>query len=73
MKSRLGATPAAFCRLADLLYLQSKNKFESYISGGLCHDEAKFSNSQTVRPIALKRRGVPASVLDEAARDVKAA
>jgi hypothetical protein len=44
---------------------------KSYISEGLRRDEAEFSATQTVRLIeALRRRGVPAEVLDEAARDL---
>ena len=44
---------------------------KSYISEGLRRDEAEFSATQTARLIeALRRRGVPAEVLDEAARDL---
>jgi hypothetical protein len=47
---------------------------KAYLSEGLRRDEALFSGSQTARLIeALKRRGVPEAVLDEAARDVEAA
>jgi hypothetical protein len=44
---------------------------KSYISEGLRRNEAEFSATQTARLIeALRRRGVPAEVLDEAARDL---
>lgn len=47
---------------------------KAYIGEGLRHDEAAFSGGQTARLIEiLKRRGVPAAVLDEAARDLEAA
>lgn len=47
---------------------------KSYIGEGLRRDEAEFSGGQTARLIeALKRRGVPDSVLDEATKDLKAA
>ncbi len=47
---------------------------KSYISEGLRRDEAEFSGTQTVRLIeALRKRGVPAEVLDEAARDLEVA
>lgn len=46
---------------------------KAYLSEGLRRDEAAFADSQTARLIeALKRRGVPEAVLDEAARDVEA-
>ena len=46
---------------------------KSYISEGLRQDEAKFSNNQAARLIeALKKRGVPADVLDAAAREMTA-
>ena len=45
---------------------------KAYISDGLRQDEARFSSSQTARLIqALKKRGVPDAVLDDAARELK--
>ncbi|MCB2264468.1 MAG: BrnA antitoxin family protein [Candidatus Thiosymbion ectosymbiont of Robbea hypermnestra] len=45
---------------------------KSYISEGLRRDEAEFSGTRTTRLIeALRRHGVPAEVLDEAARDLE--
>jgi len=44
---------------------------KSYISEGLRRDEAQFSFSKEARLIAaLKKLGVPDSVIEEAARDV---
>lgn len=44
---------------------------KSYIGEGLLRDEAQFSFGQTARLIeALKKRGVPDSVLNEAAREL---
>lgn len=46
---------------------------KSYIGEGLRRDEAQYTFGQTARLIeALKKRGVPDSVLDEAARDLAA-
>ncbi len=46
---------------------------KSYISEGLRHDEARFSNNQTSLLVeALKRHGVSEAVLDEAYRDLEA-
>ena len=45
-----------------------------YIGEGLRQDEAKFAPDQTSRLIeALKKRGVPESVLDQASKDLSAA
>ncbi|MDP1614035.1 MAG: hypothetical protein Q8M11_23470 [Sulfuritalea sp.] len=47
---------------------------KAYIGEGLRQDEAKFVPDQTARLIeALKKRGVPKSVLDQATRDLSAA
>jgi hypothetical protein len=47
---------------------------KSYISEGLRKDEAQFSSAASLRFIeALRKRGVPDSVLEEAARDMEAA
>ena len=47
---------------------------KAYIGEGLRQDEAKFAPGQTARLIeALKKRGVPDSVLKQAARDLSAA
>ncbi|MBI5898064.1 MAG: hypothetical protein HZB40_02415 [Rhodocyclales bacterium] len=47
---------------------------KSYIGEGLRQDEAKFAPDQTTRLIeALKKRGVPESVLDQASKDLSAA
>ena len=47
---------------------------KAYISEGLRRDEAQFSGGHSARLIeALKRRGVPDSVLDDAARELEAA
>jgi len=44
---------------------------KSYLSDGLRRDEAQFSFGPTAQLIeALKKRGVPDDVLQEAARDV---
>lgn len=44
---------------------------KSYISEGLRNDEARYSNSAMARLIeALKKHGVPDSVIEEAAREV---
>lgn len=45
-----------------------------YLSEGLRRDQATFTPGQTDRLLeALTKRGVPQSVLDEAARELKAA
>ncbi len=45
-----------------------------YVSEGLRHDEKKFAFGQTGRLIeALKRRGVPQEVIEEAAKESSAA
>jgi hypothetical protein len=47
---------------------------KAYIGEGLRQDEAKFAPDQTARLIdALKKRGVPEAVLDQATRDLSAA
>jgi len=47
---------------------------KSYISEGLRQDETKFSSSPSARLIeALKKRGVPEALLDEAARELETA
>ena len=47
---------------------------KSYISEGLRKDEAQFSSAPSLRLIeALRKRGVPESVLEEAAREIEAA
>ena len=44
---------------------------KSYVGEGLRRDEAQFAFGPTARLIeALKKRGVPAALLDEAAREV---
>ncbi len=44
---------------------------KAYISEGLRQDEALFADDRTARLIeALKRRGVPESLIDEAAREL---
>lgn len=44
---------------------------KAYISEGLRHDEALFADDRTSRLIeALKKRGVPESLIDEAAREL---
>jgi hypothetical protein len=44
---------------------------KSYVSEGLRRDEERYTSAQTARLIeALKKRGVPEAVLEEAARDV---
>ncbi|NWG32040.1 MAG: hypothetical protein HXY29_11150 [Rhodocyclaceae bacterium] len=46
---------------------------KSYISEGLRRDEAQFASDATARLIeALKKRGVPEAVIDEAARELAA-
>lgn len=46
---------------------------KSYIGEGLRRDEAQFTFGQTARLIeALKKRGVPDSVLDDASRELTA-
>ncbi|MDO8934097.1 MAG: hypothetical protein Q7U97_17025 [Rhodocyclaceae bacterium] len=46
---------------------------KSYIGEGLRRDEAQFAAGQTARLIeALKKRGVPDAVLDEATREMAA-
>lgn len=46
---------------------------KSYISEGLRKDEAQFSSAPSARLIeALRKRGVPESVLEEAAREMEA-
>ena len=43
---------------------------KSYISDGLRHDEARFAFAPEARLIqALKKRGVPDSVLDDATKE----
>lgn len=47
---------------------------KSYIGEGLRQDEAKYAVDPTARLIeALRKHGVPADVLEAAARDVEAA
>ncbi len=47
---------------------------KSYLSEGLRRDEAQFAFSAQARLLeALKKHGVPQSVLDEATRDMEAA
>ncbi len=47
---------------------------KSYISEGLRRDEAQFAPSQMAKLVeALKNRGVPDDVLEDAAREMKAA
>jgi hypothetical protein len=47
---------------------------KSYLSEGLRRDEAQFAFSAQARLLeALKKHGVPQSVLDEATRDLEAA
>lgn len=47
---------------------------KSYISEGLRQDETKFASSPSARLIeALKKRGVPEALLDEAARELETA
>ena len=44
---------------------------KSYISDGLHNDEARYGSGATVRLIeALKKRGVPNDVLEDAAREL---
>jgi hypothetical protein len=44
---------------------------KSYISEGLRRDEAQFAHESTDRLIAaLKKRGIPVSVLDDVAREL---
>jgi hypothetical protein len=44
---------------------------KSYIGEGLRRDEAQFAAGQTARLIeALKKRGVPDALLDEATREM---
>jgi hypothetical protein len=44
---------------------------KSYISEGLRNDEARYSSSTTARLIAaLKKRGVPDSVIEDAEREL---
>ena len=48
---------------------------KSYISAGLRRDEAQFSNSNDQTALfkdALKRHGVPESILEEASKDLHA-
>lgn len=46
---------------------------KSYVGEGLRRDEAYFANGATARLIdALKKRGVPESILDEARRELAA-
>ena len=46
---------------------------KSYIGEGLRRDEAKFTFAPTQRLVAaLKKRGVPAKVLDQALHDIAA-
>lgn len=47
---------------------------KAYLSDGLRRDEAQFMSSPTARLLeALKKYGVPQSVLDEATRELDAA
>jgi len=47
---------------------------KSYISEGLRKDEAQFSSNPTARLIeALRKRGVPDALLEEAAKEMEAA
>ena len=47
---------------------------KSYISEGLRKDENQFSRNASLRLIdALRKRGVPESVLEDAARELEAA
>jgi hypothetical protein len=47
---------------------------KSYISEGLRKDENQYSSNASLRLInALRKRGVPESVLEEAARELEAA
>lgn len=47
---------------------------KAYISEGLRRDEERYSLSQSARLVAaLKKHGVPDSVIEEAARDAKLA
>lgn len=47
---------------------------KSYISEGLRRDENQYSSNPSLRLInALKKRGVPESLLEEAARELEAA
>lgn len=47
---------------------------KAYISEGLRKDEAQFSSVPSARLIeALRKRGVPDALLDEAARELEAA
>ena len=47
---------------------------KAYISEGLRQDEAKFSGGQTARLIeALRKRGVPAALLDDASKELASA
>lgn len=47
---------------------------KAYLSDGLRRDEAQFTFSAQARLLeALKKHGVPQSVLDEAARELEAA
>lgn len=44
---------------------------KAYISEGLRHDEACLADDRTARLIeALKKRGVPESIIDEATREL---
>jgi hypothetical protein len=44
---------------------------KSYVSEGLRRDEERYTSTQTTRLIeALRKRGVPEAVLEEAVRDV---
>lgn len=46
---------------------------EAYISDGLRRDEAQLASDSTARLIAaLKKRGVPAAVLEDVARELAA-
>jgi hypothetical protein len=47
---------------------------KSYISEGLRRDESQFSSNASLRLIdALRKRGVPESVLEDAARELEVA
>lgn len=54
-------------------FLGYQTLLKSYIGEGLRRDEAYFTDGATARLIdALKKRGVPESILDEARRELAA-
>ena len=54
-------------------FAEYQTLLKSYISEGLRQDEARFLNNQTPRLIeALKKRGVPDALLEEATQELKA-